>query len=73
MFYIFSSGMYKVPPPPPLEGKCTKYVGEEYQVVKRGRNIMAVGKNITWKKEKGGLKDVGKYFKWGEGKETEIF
>ena len=30
-----------------------KSVREEYQVVKRvGRNIMAVGKNIMWKKEK---------------------
>ena len=32
-------------------GEFVKSVGEEYQVLKRGRNIKAVGKNITWKKD----------------------
>ena len=40
--------MYKVP----LSLFIKSVAGEEYQVVKRGlRNILAEGKNITWKKE----------------------
>ena len=31
---------------PPWDEKFIKYVGEEYQVVKRGRNIFAAGKKI---------------------------
>ena len=37
-------GVYKVP---------IKSVGEEYQVVKTEREFMAVGKNISRKKDKG--------------------
>ena len=44
--------MYKVPYPlPPWEEKFIKSVGEDYQVVKKGREyIMTLGKNITLKK-----------------------
>ena len=38
--------MYKAP-------YSIKFVGEEYKVLKREGNIMAKGKNITWKKGKG--------------------
>ena len=45
------SDVYKVPYPS-LEGggEFIKSVGEEYQVVKGEGDVMAVGKNITWKK-----------------------
>ena len=47
-------GVYKVPYPA-LWGKFIKSVGEEKNIKfgKRDRNIMAVGKNIMWKKGKG--------------------
>ena len=35
-----------------------KSVGEEYQVLKGGGNIMAVGKNMMWKKGERGSKII---------------
>ena len=49
-----------------------KSIGEEYQVAKRGCNIMAVVKSITWIREAissspYNIKAVGKNIKWGIG------
>ena len=48
------AGEYKVPYSPPLKGEeFIKPVGEEYLVLNREGNIMAMGKNIKWIKGKG--------------------
>ena len=44
--YYFTSGVYKVPYPSPL-GKFMKSVGEEYQVVKRGREYHGCGEEYN--------------------------
>ena len=58
----FHDGMYKVPYP---FGEFIKTVGEEYQVVKRGRKYhgCAVGKNVMWKKGEGSKMGVVKNIK----------
>ena len=71
--------VYKVPYSPNRRGggEFIKSVGEEYKVVNWEENIMAVGKNITWKgkgKRKGNhyhlpynIMAVEKNIKWGRG------
>ena len=61
-------------PPPPGEGSFLNPIGKEYQTVEMGRNIMAVGKNITWKKGKGkqnhfpcNIEAIEKNIKLGKG------
>ena len=59
-FILYICRAYKVSYTPSGEGEFIKCVGEEYQVVKRGRNINALRKNITWEK--------GKDINWGRGR-----
>ena len=71
------SEVYKVSYSPKWRGGgLIKCVGEEYQVVKRGRKYNGFkGKNITWKKGKENQyhlsydtkAPVGKNIKWGRG------
>ena len=61
-----SAGVYKVPHPPPGGGEFIKFFGEEFQIVKRGREfkgfyLVGKGTEILGKKTKnfknGGLKE----------------
>ena len=71
-------GVYRVPYSLLGWGEFIKFVGEEYQVLKRGRdrNNMAVGKNITLEKRERGSNIIfpiifwlfGKNIKLGKGK-----
>ena len=60
IYPLWATGVYKVPyPPPPLDpggGKFVKSVGEEYQVVKRGRECHGCGEEYNVEKRERGSK-----------------
>ena len=71
-----NQGFIKFLTPPPVRGKFIKFVGEEYHVVKRGREYHVCGEEYNVGKWESGRKitlipnnvnATGKNIKWGRG------